>query len=116
MFFKNFQFANGLSVSANFQTTPILLERVPSGYFIHGVFTGSPNGTVKLQASGDSGVDAPPTNWVDITDSTLTISGAQSVGWNVSQPRYRFVSVVYIAISGSGSFSATVNINGDDET
>jgi hypothetical protein len=115
MRFRNFQFASSISCDGSFQTQPVLLEKVPTGYFIQGVFTGSPNGSAKLQASGDSGIDAPPTNWIDIPDSTLTISGAQNVGWNVSQPRYRFVSVVFTAVSGSGFFSATVNINGDNE-
>lgn len=81
-------------------------------------FTGTPTGTFKLQASDDqaysgvptslgSGLNAPPTNWTDVADSTFTVSAAGNVMWNYSYPGFNWVRVVYTDTS-SGSSTAVI--------
>jgi hypothetical protein len=77
------------------------------GYSIQVVFTGTPTGTFKLQASCDSCLiaDFPnfPTNWQDITDSPFTVSSAGDYVWNVFDVMYNWVRVVYTDASGGTS-------------
>lgn len=97
-------------------------------YALAAVITGTPNGTLKLQASNDPATNEtqvnqptvpgqPPTNppskapvnWVDITDSTFTVTTAGETMWNVRAVGYNFVRVVYTDAS-SGTSTATMNI------
>ena len=69
------------------------------GYSVQAVYTGSPTGTLKLQASNDN------TSYVDIADSSNSITGAGETMWNVTSANYAYVKVVYTASSGSGSLT-----------
>lgn len=85
------------------------------------IISGTPNGTLKLQASNDpetndtqyNSTNLPPAqgpvNWVDILDSTFTVSAAGEVMWNVDAVGYNYVRVVFTDASG-GSSTATMNI------
>ncbi len=83
--------------------------------------TGTPNGTLKLQASNDpetndtmpGGVPQPqPTNWADIQNSTfVAVTGTNM--WNVRAVGYNYVRVVYTDLSsGSSTATMTIIING----
>lgn len=82
-------------------------------YAIQIVFTGTPTGNFKLQASNDSAINAiasgnylppnAPVNWTDIANSTFTVSAAGSVMWNFDDPGYNWVRVVYTDTSGGTS-------------
>lgn len=83
------------------------------GYAIQAVYTGTPTGTFKLQASVDPVKDGPPntpqpTNWDDITDSSFTVSSAGVYIWNVTDAMYTWVRLVYTDSSG-GTSTAIVN-------
>ncbi len=91
------------------------------GYAIQVVFTGTPTGNFKLQASNDPYVSNPtslqlPTNWTDVADSTFTVTAAGNVMWNVENPMYNWVRVVYTDTSSGASTAiitnADVNVKG----
>lgn len=74
------------------------------------VFTGTPTGSFKLQASSDpafSGMPNEPTHWTDIANSTFAVTAAGNVMWNNLQPGYNWVRVVYTDTS-SGSSTAII--------
>ena len=84
--------------------------------------TGTPNGTVKLQASNDpetndtqysAVTNLPPTqvpvNWADIENSTFVLTASGTTMWNVRDIGYNYVRVVYTDSSG-GTSAATVSI------
>lgn len=89
-------------------------------YCLAAVVTGTPTGIIKLQASNDPETndtvplsDNPPTNWVDISDSSFTLTAAGETMWNVSEIAYNYVRVVYTdSSSGASTATMTVIFNG----
>lgn len=93
-------------------------------YNIQIVYTGTPTGTFKLQASSDNSATMTaagqtpysPTNWTDVLDSSQAVSAAGSIMWNVEWASYNFVRVVYTDGSGGASTAvitvATMNVKG----
>lgn len=85
------------------------------GYNIQIVFTGTPTGNFKLQASADPiykgapGIQATPVNWTDVLNSTQSVSAAGNLMWNVSEVMYNYVRVVYTDTS-SGSSTAIITV------
>jgi hypothetical protein len=77
------------------------------GYSIQVVFTGTPTGTFKLQASSDPQGNLPgaagPTHWSDITGSPYAVSAAGNYMWNVFDVMYNYVRLVYTDASGGAS-------------
>lgn len=81
------------------------------------VFTGTPTGTFKLQASCDQATDATasgnyssinlPTHWTDVKDSSFVVSAAGDVEWNYSEPGFNWIRVVYTD-SSSGASTAII--------
>jgi len=86
------------------------------GYAIQAVYTGTPTGTLKLQASNDPVKLAydvnpqVPINWTDIADSDFTVTSAGIYTWNVTDVFYTFVRLVYLDSSG-GTSTAVLNAN-----
>ncbi len=89
---------------------------------IQAVYTATPTGTFKLQASCDPIKDnlipsatngaTKPTNWTDIGDSSASISAAGNYMWNLTSIGYSWIRIVYTdASSGASSAHATVRIN-----
>lgn len=93
-------------------------------YCIQVVFTGTPTGTFKLQASADNSatmtaagqVPYSPTNWTDVLNSSQAVSSAGTIMWNVEWASYNFVRIVYTDGSGGTSTAvitvATMNVKG----
>ena len=92
------------------------------GYSIQIVFTGTPTGTFKLQASADpvskanqvfganGVVTYTPTNRTDIANSSQSVSAAGNIMWNYNQlAGYNYVRVVYTDGS-SGSSTAIITV------
>lgn len=85
------------------------------GYTVQAVWTGTPTGTFKLQASNDPfkyvtpNVTQVPTHWTDIADSSITITAAGDYMWNVIGAFYPFVRLVYTDTSG-GTSTARLNV------
>ncbi len=91
------------------------------GFAIQAEWTGTPTGTIKLQASCDAPIGtnqtssgtSTVTNWTDITDSSYSITGsAGNYMWNVQAAGYRFVRLTYTNASSTGSLSATMSTKG----
>lgn len=114
-----------LTASAMTGTTTVNSAAIPVdqlwGFAIQAVWTGTPNGTIKLQASCDAPTSTTQTssgtsavvNWTDIADSSVTIAGsAGNYMWNISSAAYRFVRVTYTNTSSTGVLSATMSAKG----
>ncbi len=111
----NQKIANDVALNANSNGVAVELKNVFM-YAITATITGTPTGTLKLQASSDPLTDttipltnSQPTNWVDITDSSFTVTSAGNSMWNVRDVAYNWVRVVYTDASG-GASTATMDI------
>lgn len=112
---------DGTDMESDILSNAIWLGHI-AHYSIQMVFTGSPNGTFKLQASNDEGGKdggglASPTivNWTDIADSDQAITASGDHTWTVENAGYRWVRVVWTdSSSGSPSTitSARFNVKG----
>lgn len=114
-----------LSAAAMTSTTEVDSAAIPVdqlwGFAIQAVWTGTPTGNLKLQASCDapllttqtSNGTSSVTNWTDVADTTVAVAGAAgNYMWNVTSAAYRFVRLVYINASGTGVLSATMSAKG----
>lgn len=104
-----------VSLASSSNLRPLWLGHVLN-YGIQLVFTGTPDGTFKLQvsndrgqpeASGDAQKYAGVTNWTDVADSSQTISAAGNVYYDVQLSGAEWVRVVWTA-SGAGSGTPTL--------
>ena len=112
-----------LNVNSNSQYQP--LKSIPM-YAIQAIITGTPTGSIKLQASADpetndtqvNSTGLPPAvgpiNWVDVTGSTFVVTTLNgSVMWNVDFAGYNYVRVSYTDTSGGVSTATmTITFNG----
>lgn len=74
-------------------------------------YTGSPVGTIQLQASNDvltSSADSP-TNWTPIPQSIATVNGAGNYMLNYDLPAFTWIQLVYTFTSGDGEMYANLN-------
>lgn len=124
---NNKQIAKNLALNANRNSQYQQLKSIFM-YSISFIVSGTPTGSVKLQASNDpetndtqvntsygagqSPTNPPavgPSNWADITNSTFALTTSGVTMWNVSEVAYNYVRVVYTDTSG-GTSTATANI------
>jgi hypothetical protein len=111
--------ASSMTGTSTVTSSPIPIDQL-WGFAIQAVWTGTPTGTLKLQASCDpitpanaSGSTPVVTNWTDVADSSSSIAGAAgSYLWNVSSASYNFVRLVYTNASSTGSLSAKATLKG----
>lgn len=123
---------SGLSMAANVNTQGVDLQYY-FGVSLHAVWSGSAQGTLKLQVSndtvvadqaginmaGDYTVPTDPAdgviNWADYTGSIASTTSyasasAGSLLWNAADSGYRWIRAAYVSASGSGTL--TVNFLG----
>lgn len=112
-----------LTLTSTVNSEAVLLQNVID-YAIQIVYTGTPTGSFKLQASNDDGqplkgvspvtLGSSVVNWTDVPSSSVAVSGAAgSSMWNIQDAGYRWVRVVYVFTSGTGSLTiARVNTKG----
>lgn len=118
--YNNNTINQNIVLNANINSTPYQLKNIYQ-YTVVMNITGSPTGTLKLQASNDpetndtqtnNTFNAPPTkiptNWADVTGSSFTAAIGCNM-WNVYFTGYNWVRVVYSDAS-SGSSTATGSI------
>ena len=103
-------------LNTNINSDPMPLYHV-YGYSIQAVYTGTPTGTFKLQASSDPvfpGNKAPNSNfvvnWTDVANSSVTVTAAGNYMWNVTDVMYNFVRLVYTDGS-SGASTAVLTVS-----
>lgn len=110
-----------IDMSVAFNSDPIWLGHI-SNYAIQLFFTGTPTGTLKLQASLDKG---NPTkgeshwdlgsikNWTDLDCSSQGVSASGDHMWQVDNAGYNWVRVVWTPAGGTGTLdSARFNAKG----
>jgi len=113
--------ATNVPLNANYNSPYVPLRNIYM-YSMAAIITGTPTGTLKIQASNDpetndtqynttAGVPPAvgPTNWVDITDSSFPVTSSGETMWNVRYIGYNYVRVVYTDSSG-GTSTATMKI------
>lgn len=84
-------------------------------FSIQVVFTGTPTGTFKLQASVDPAAASvgsgnklnPPVHWTDIAGSSFTVAAAGNCAWDYFFPGFNWVRVVY-SDGSSGASTAII--------
>ena len=90
-----------VSAASNRESAPIDLGD-SIGYSVHTVISGADiAGTLKLQSSNDN------TNWVDVANSSVSITSAADNMHDISNAQYRYVKVVWTATSGTGNMTCT---------
>lgn len=112
-------FEVGTALNADVESQVLQLQDI-YGYAIQVAINGSPDGSIKLQASCDpvppqslqfSSNGIPqyvPTNWSDIPDSEQSVSEAGTFFWNMPGcESYTFVKVAY-RDGSSGMSDATI--------
>lgn len=114
------QISTAVVLNANRNSPYVPLKSIYT-YCMSAIITGTPTGTIKLQASNDPETNdtqvnttglppaVGPTNWADIDGSTFIVTAAQEVMWNVNAVGYNYVRVVYADTSG-GTSTATMTI------
>lgn len=113
----NKQIESAASMGANITSEAVPLNQIYT-FAIQAVYTATPTGTLKLQASCDPYINTMPTaelptNWTDIANSSISITAAGNYMWNVSDIGYNWVRLVYTDGSGGTSTAAlTVTFNG----
>jgi hypothetical protein len=110
MSFRNEDVVLGEAVSmgANQEFEPINVSGL-IGLCIQAIYTGSPEGTLEVQASGDptnkaSEIDAD--SWIDIGSDAVLAAGNSL--FNIRTPFYKWVRLVYTFTSGSGTLVSVV--------
>lgn len=106
-------------MNQDFQGAPQQLQNA-FGYCIQAIVTGTPNGSVSLEASIDPVIETganyrPPTNWNPVDNSTFVLTTAGNTMWNVSDAQYNWVRVIYVDASGGLStavMTASINTKG----
>lgn len=77
------------------------------GIGIQALWTGTPTGTLKVQASMDP---SDSSAWFDIPSSSVSLAGAAGTHiWSYADVFYRYVRVVYVFSSGTGTLTLNVN-------
>ncbi len=87
---------------------------------ITAAYTGTPSGTLVLQASNDRGDKnsanwfAGPDvgNWVTIANSSVTVTTADTTVWNLSNTGHRWLRVKYTWTASTGTLNVTANAKG----
>lgn len=109
----NKQFGANILLNTDVISEPVPLKNMFM-YNICATITGSPSGSIKLQASNDPETNTTqalpiPVNWVDITNSPFNINSAGRTMWNVTDIAYNYVRVVYTDFS-AGASNAKMNL------
>ena len=114
----NDSLCSGQSMGSSYNGSAQSVEQI-YGFSVQAVYTGTPTGTLKLQASNDappagsSSGSWAPTNWTDIPTQSVSLTGsAGSTLFEVANSNYRFIRLVYVQSASTGSLSARFNGKG----
>lgn len=106
-------FVNG-DMSSSITSPEISVYQV-YGWSSQFVFTGAPVGAIKVQMSDDPYQpegNITPTNWTDITSSTVSITAAGDASYNYTGSFYNWIRFIYTSTSGTGTINGRMNIKG----
>jgi hypothetical protein len=108
------------SMGASFNSDAIYLGHIVN-FSIQSVFTGTPNGSFKLQYSNDKGVEdktnggwsaAGISTWTDDAASVIAVTAAGDAMWDVQNSGPRWVRLVWTRTSSTGSATIRFNAKG----
>lgn len=111
---------DGTDMQSDIVSDPIWLAHIVN-FSIQIVFTGTPNGSFKIQGSNDAGSatnnvsNADVTNWSDVGSTTVNVTAAGSHIYNIENSGYKWARLVWTdSSSGSPSTitSARYNVKG----
>jgi hypothetical protein len=88
-------------MSVSLTSVTIDIAELP-GYAVHAIWTGSPVGTINVNASNDS------VNFVSVASQAAGGSNGQFL-LNTEVAHYRWLQVTYTATSGTGSLTTYVS-------
>ena len=91
----------GADITSRAQALPHIF-----GYCVQAVWTGSPVGTMTLEASNDGVI------WSTVDGSTEAISGAGDGIYHVTDVFYAYVRLKYTRTSGTGTLNVSINLKG----
>jgi len=111
---KNDSIVSAGDMSADITGDTVFIGHI-YGFAVQAVWTGTPQGTIKVQGSCDLGrAEDDPTgvsHWDDI--STQAAGGAAGTKlFNLDAQHYRWVRVVYTKSSSTGTLNARINLKG----
>jgi hypothetical protein len=99
-------------MSADVESSPILLDQI-YGFAMQAVYTGAPDGVLKIQVSCDITSFADKVvNWDDLASSSVIISAAGITTYNVDAQFYKWVKIVYTFSAGTGVLNVAYNSKG----
>lgn len=111
----NIELLKNHATNASFNSAPMFVQNM-FGYAFQIVFTGTPTGSFKLQASCDKLNDVEQvSNWTDVANSSVNVTGAGSHLVSATDVMYNHVRIVYTDTSGGTStalMSAVFNTKG----
>ena len=108
------------SMNASFTSAAYHIEHL-IGYSICGTWAQTAatlSGLIKLQASNNAFMDNvnneenPDATWVDITGSSIAVSGSGDQFWNVSDAYYKAFRIVWVRSGGQGTYTAFITAKG----
>jgi hypothetical protein len=102
------EFIDATSMGASINGATLLLNDKVSGYSIEAIVSAatSPVGSFKLQVSN---LATPASgDWVDVPGSDQSVSAAGDFFWNVVDPKYDKLRLVYTRTSGTATCDATI--------
>lgn len=79
------------------------------GYAVYAKWTGTPQGSIKLQVSVDG------INYVDLDGSSTVVNNAGEALWEVTTAFYDKVRLVYTSSSSTGTLNAQINGKGTED-
>jgi len=103
-----------VSLAADAVSKPIYLGHIAQ-CAIQAIFTGTPDGSFKLQCSNDPGHPnaqarseqyADVVNWTDIAGSTQLITAAGDLTYNIENIGYLWVRIVWTFTASTGSLTS----------
>jgi len=107
------------TLNTNWTSAPQYLGHI-ANFSIQGFWSGAIAGSFSLQASSDIGQPSNAvnnalnvTNWTDVSNSSVTVSGAGDILYDVDNTGYTWVRLKWTYTSGSGQLdSARMNGKG----
>lgn len=102
----SYQLVTAQSMTADFTSATQDLTTMEFGA-LQATWTGTPVGTLAIQASNDN------IHFNTVTGSSVAVSGAGSAMWNIQVFGFRYIQLVYVAGSSTGTLNAIINAKGN---
>jgi hypothetical protein len=93
-------------------SNPFNLEMITS-YSIQAMWSGTPTGSLLIQASNDPTTVGTPTNWTTLEPSIISTGGTSDNHlWKQCLAPFKWIRFGYVFTTGSGTLNANLNCKG----